>query len=59
MGLVGLPLKVGDRIRNVRVSDANLSLVPILEQSRGKACLFLTIPSLDIPIFSEIIKQFH
>jgi thioredoxin-dependent peroxiredoxin len=58
MRLVGLPLKVGDRARDVRVSDANLSFVLPLAQSQDQNRLFLTVPSLDIPMFSGMVKQF-
>ncbi|MBE9011291.1 redoxin domain-containing protein [Pseudanabaenaceae cyanobacterium LEGE 13415] len=58
MRLIGLPLKVGDRARDVRVSDANLSLVLPLARSQGNVRLFLTVPSLDIPVFGSTVKHF-
>lgn len=46
MRLLGLPLKVGDRARNVRVIGNNLSPLLPLARSRLKIRLFLTAPSL-------------
>lgn len=59
MRLVGLPLKVGDRARNVRVIGNNLSPVLPLTQSEGKIRLFLTVPSLDLSPCSAIAKTFN
>jgi len=44
MRLLGLPLKVGDRARNVRVGN-NLSPVLPLSAITGKIRLFLTASS--------------
>lgn len=56
--LVGLPLKVGDRARDVRVIGSDLSPVMPLERSQGKQRLFLTVPSLDIPVCSAATRKF-
>lgn len=56
--LVGLPLKVGDRARDVRVIGNDLSPVLPLGRSPGKLRLFLTVPSVDIPGCSATIRQF-
>ncbi len=56
--LLGLPLKVGDRARNVRVIGNNLSPVLPLARSRLKIRLFLTAPSLDMPACSAAIQKF-
>lgn len=58
MRLLGLPLKVGDRARNVRVIGNNLSPVLPLARSQGKIRLFLTAPSLDVPVCSAAIQKF-
>lgn len=51
-------MKVGTRARDVRLIDNNLSFVLPLEQSRGKVCLLLTVPSLDMPVCSAAIRKF-
>jgi thiol peroxidase len=56
--LVGLPLKVGDRARDVRVIGNDLSPVLPLERSQGKIRLFLTVPSLDTSICSIVTQNF-
>jgi thioredoxin-dependent peroxiredoxin len=56
--LLGLPLKVGDRARDVRVMGNNLSPVLPLARSQGKIRLFLTAPSLDVPVCSAAIQKF-
>lgn len=56
--LLGLPLKVGDRARNVRVIGNNLSPVLPLARSQGKIRLFITAPSLDVPVCSAAIQKF-
>ena len=58
MRLLGLPLKVGDRARDVRVTDHDLSLVLPLARSQGKSRLFLTVLSLDTPICSAATRTF-
>lgn len=64
MQLIGLPLKVGERARDVQLSGGDLSPVLPLEQSKGKVRLFITVPSLDTPVcacetrkFSEILRE--
>ncbi len=63
MTLLGLKLKVGDKARDVRVINQDLTPVLPLKQSEGKVRLFLTVPSLDTPVcacetrkFSENLK---
>lgn len=56
--LVGLPLKVGDRARDVRVIGNDLSPALPLERSQGTLRLFLTVPSLDIPACSGATQKF-
>ncbi|MDX2217333.1 MAG: thiol peroxidase [Oculatellaceae cyanobacterium bins.114] len=58
MRLVGLPLKEGDRARNVRVMGNDLSPVLPLAQSHGKIRLFLTVPSVDLSPCSAVIRTF-
>ncbi|MBD1866431.1 thiol peroxidase [Cyanobacteria bacterium FACHB-471] len=58
MRLIGLPMKVGTRARDVRVIDNNLLPVLPLERSRGKVRLLLTVPSLDMPVCSDEIHKF-
>ncbi len=58
MRLLGLPMKVGTRARDVRVIDNNLSFVLPLERSRGKVRLLVTVPSLDMPVCSAGIHKF-
>ena len=58
MRLLGLPLKVGDRARNVRVIANNLLPVLPLARSRLKSRLFLTVASLDVPVCSATIQKF-
>lgn len=58
MRLLGLPMKVGTRARDVRVIGNDLSPVLPLERSRGKVRLFLTVPSLDMPVCSAEIRKF-
>lgn len=59
MTLLGLKLKEGDRARDVRVSSSDLSLLLPLEHSKGKARLFLTVPSLDTGVCSIETKKFN
>lgn len=59
MSLVGLPLKIGDRARDVRVSDADLSPVLPLERSHGKVRLFITVPSLDTAVCACETRRFR
>jgi thiol peroxidase len=58
MRLIGLPIKVGTRARDVRVIGNDLSPVLPLERSRGKVRLLVTGPSLDMPVCSATIHKF-
>jgi thioredoxin-dependent peroxiredoxin len=58
MRLLGLPLKVGDRARDVRVIGNDLSPVLPVARSTGKVRFFLTVPSLDISVCSSSIRTF-
>lgn len=58
MTLIGLKMKEGDRARDVKLSNGDLSPVLPLEQSQGKVRLFITLPSLDTKVCAVETKKF-
>ncbi len=56
--LVGPELKVGDIAPDIAVTGGDLSEVSPLAASRGKARLFVLVPSLDTSVCSRETKRF-